>query len=106
MSDNKSLEPFFNDDVSDADGTKRNLRVVVASNPIDGYHPANSAQVQLDGINYYGYLNADGAYYIMKEVVSNSGLTRVYTYTAGSSGYSTAWTNRATESYASFADTF
>jgi hypothetical protein len=43
---------------------------------------------------YYGFEHADGNYYIMKETGG------AYTYTAGSSGYATAWTNRASETYA------
>ena len=104
MSDNYSVEPFLNDLVSDADGTKRNLRFSNVSNPIDGYQVSDTEMVALDGTNYYGYLNPDGKWYIMKEVVTNSGLSRAYTYAAGDSGYN--WSNRAAETYASYDSTF
>jgi hypothetical protein len=49
---------------------------------------------------YYGFEDASGNYYIMKETGG------AYTYTAGTSGYSTAWTNRASESYDTPSATF
>lgn len=44
---------------------------------------------------YAGYVDKDGAWYIM-EFNSASGTAR---YVAGSSGYTTAWTGRAAQSY-------
>ena len=41
--------------------------------------------------NYYGFLKADGSWYILKETVSAGANT--YRYVAGSSGYN--WSNRA-----------
>lgn len=49
---------------------------------------------------YYGYLRRDGYYFIMKATIS-SGVTN-YTFTKGTTAYSTAWTNRASETYAAF----
>lgn len=51
---------------------------------------------------YVGYQRKDGYYYIQRFNTS----TGAVDYTAGTSAYSTAWTNRATESYADFATTF
>ena len=51
---------------------------------------------------YVGYEDKDGGYYIMRFNES----TGVADYTKGTSAYSTAWTNRATETYASFSTTF
>jgi len=51
---------------------------------------------------YVGYEDKAGNYYI-KKIDTTTGAV---TFTKGTSGYSTAWTNRATESYASFATTF
>lgn len=51
---------------------------------------------------YVGYQDKGGNYYIQRFNTS----TGAVDYTAGSSGYSTAWTNRATESYSDFASTF
>lgn len=99
MSDNFSLEPFFNDKASDANGLKRDLRIKNTSNPIDGYHISD----QESGVtSYFGYLNADGNWYIQKGV--QAGAVINYTYAAGSSSYS--WANRGSASYASFDVTF
>jgi len=49
---------------------------------------------------YYGYLRQDGYYFIAKATIS-AGITN-YTYTKGTTAYSTAWTNRASETYAAF----
>lgn len=53
---------------------------------------------------YYGFVKSDGAYYILRE--TTSGGDQLYRYTAGTSDYTTAWTNRATESYDYFYNTF
>lgn len=49
---------------------------------------------------YYGYEDKDGNWYI-KRFDSNA-----FTFVKGSSNYSTAWTNRASQSYASYGSTF
>ena len=97
--DNKSLEPFFNDDVSDADGTQRNLRTANIRQPLEGYRISDQ---EVGSTTYYGYLNKDGAWYIQKGV--QSGAVINYTYKAGSSSYS--WANRTDPTYASFDTTF
>jgi hypothetical protein len=51
---------------------------------------------------YVGYQEKGGAYYIVRYNIG----TPAVAYTKGASGYSTAWTNRATESYSDFASTF
>ena len=51
---------------------------------------------------YYGFLAADGAYYIMRHGIA----AKQIRYTAGASGYATAWTNRATETYDLFSEVF
>ena len=51
---------------------------------------------------YVGFQKKDGNYYIMRVNTSSGAID----YTKGASGYSTAWTNRATESYSDFASTF
>lgn len=43
--------------------------------------------------NYYGFLEVGGGWYILKEE------SKTYRYCKGSSGYATAWTNRAGQSY-------
>ena len=99
MVDQQSLEPFFNKKVSEADGVKRNLRVQNALNAIEGYQISDQ---EIDETSYYGYLNADGAWYIMKAI--RVGTVTNYTYKAGSSGYS--WAGRTSGTYASFDTTF
>ena len=101
MGDNKSLEPFFNDDVSDADGVKRNLRVTNALNALEGYQISDR---EAGATSYFGFLNKDGAWYIQKEVQAGAEVNT--TYASGTSGYATAWTNRATQSYQRFNDEF
>jgi hypothetical protein len=51
---------------------------------------------------YIGYQNKAGNYYI-KRINTSTGAVD---YSYGASGYSTAWTNRATESYNDFATEF
>jgi len=51
---------------------------------------------------YVGFQDKDGNYYIARYNIG----TPAVDYTAGSSGYAAAWTNRASESYDSFANTF
>lgn len=99
MGDNKSLEPLFNDDLSEADGVKRNLRIQSALDPLEGYV---ISEIESGTTSYYGYLNKDGAWYIQKAVIS--GAVTTYTYKAGDSGYS--WTGRTGGTYASFDTTF
>lgn len=50
---------------------------------------------------YYGFENKDGAWYIMRESPAKS-----YRYASGSSNYSTAWTNRASQTYTIFSGAF
>ncbi len=60
--------------------------------PTDGY---TLAQLDDSGATtYYGYLNKDSAWYILKEDSSGN-----YRYVKGSSSFSTNWTNRASLSY-------
>ena len=47
---------------------------------------------------YIGFLDKDGNYIIKKYDMTN----KTVTFSSGSSGYATAWTNRATESYQAY----
>ena len=49
---------------------------------------------------YYGFVGSDGSWFIMKETGGT------YRYAKGTSGYSTAWTGRAGQSYDYFDATF
>lgn len=53
---------------------------------------------------YYGFLKADGAWYILK-VTAAAGVSG-YTYVAGTTGYAAAWTGRAGQTYTSYDVTF
>ena len=99
MPDNISLEPFFNDQVSDVDGVKRVLRVTSIFDALEGYHISDQ---EVGTTSYYGYLNKDGAWYIRRGI--QSGAVINYTYAAGSSGYN--WSGRTGLTYASFNTTF
>lgn len=99
MSDNESLEQFFNDLASEADGTLRRLRVTSAKNAVEGYQIANS-EIISGGTSYYGFLDKDGNWYIQKAV--ESGKITTYTYVKGASDYATNWTGRTGLSYNTF----
>ena len=59
--------------------------------PIDGY---GISEVDDDAYpNYYGFVNKDDAWYILKEASDNS-----FRYTKGTSDFATNWTNRASVS--------
>lgn len=51
---------------------------------------------------YFGFEDKDGNWYIMRKTLA----TNIYLYAAGSSDYATAWTDRATQTYDTFATTF
>jgi hypothetical protein len=48
--------------------------------------------------NYYGFVDASGAWYIMKEDTT----AKTYRYLGGRSDYTTNWTNRASLTYTYF----
>jgi len=54
--------------------------------------------------NYYGFEASDSSWIIMKWTVSAG--ADVFAYDSGTSGYSTAWTNRASGTYQSYGDEF
>jgi len=51
---------------------------------------------------YFGFQKADGYWYIMRKTIA----TNVFEYAAGASAYSTAWTNRASQTYTDYATAF
>lgn len=67
--------------------------------PTDGY---NITEIDDSSTPiYYGYVNKDGAWFIIKE-----GSDGTYRYAKGSSGFSTNWTNRSSLSYGYFDEIF
>ena len=51
---------------------------------------------------YFGFQKSDGGWYIMRKTIA----TNIFEYVAGASAYSTAWTNRATQTYTDYATAF
>lgn len=70
----------------------------VPFDPLAGYRIA-SLDSESDP-KYFGYLGVDGAWYIMKLTSTAA------TYCKGDSGFSTAWTNRASQTYNTFDQIF
>jgi len=79
-----------------------------AVDDIEQYILDTLAHYQLDDYDvsgtpfYLGYQEKGGAYYIKRINTTTSAVD----YSKGASAYSTAWTNRASESYTDFAGTF
>ena len=70
-----------------------------------------SAQETKYGINnkeatatykYFGFQKSNGGWYIMRKTIA----TNIFEYVAGVSAYSTAWTNRASQTYTDYATAF
>ena len=66
-----------------------------------GHYKMDDFDVSSDP-KYVGYQDKAGNYYIARYGIG----TPAVDYTKGASGYSTAWTNRASESYSDYASTF
>ena len=65
---------------------------------LDGY---KVAETDTSGPpNYYGYLNGNGEWYIMKEAASAVGMS--YTYARTGVAFATGWAGRALLTYAAF----
>ena len=67
---------------------------------ISGYQPSDTDTAA--DTKYYGYLAADGSWYIMEEVTSLG----TFRYYRGTTGYAAAWTARATPTYVLFSALF
>lgn len=68
--------------------------------PTDAYSISNTEDTGT--YKYFGFEDKDGNWYILRKTIA----TNIYLYTAGASDYSTGWTNRASQTYASYATTF
>lgn len=78
---------------------------VAGSDILAGYRAADVDDDDNDATaNYYGFVDTDGNWYIMKEEISGSVST--YTFTRGTTNYSANWTGRAGLTYGSFDSTF
>lgn len=80
--------------IKDTTGTKIDPSI---KSPTDGYGVANIDTESLP--YYYGFVNKDSAWYVVKEVGDGS-----FLYAKGNDDYD--WDNRASETYASYDDTF
>ena len=68
---------------------------------LDGFRVSDDARNSGDStIRYFGYLNKEGEWYIMRQ--STSGTTVAYRFARGGSDYTTAWTGREALDYEYF----
>ena len=68
--------------------------------PVEGYQVSD-----MDTAGpYYGYIDAEGRWYIMKE--TTSGTVTSYRFIKGTSDYATNWTGRAGLTYDTFNNVF
>lgn len=51
---------------------------------------------------YFGFEGKSGSWYIMRKTLADN----VFLYVSGESDYTTAWTNRASQTYVSYANAF
>lgn len=80
--------------------TLSNGAIPVITKPTDGYGVNN---ITSDATyKYFGFENKDGGWYIMRKTLADS----TFKYSAGASNYSTAWTNKSSQTYANYGDTF
>jgi len=77
-----------------------NLIVTGDLNPLDKYQPADADMAS--DTKYFGYVDVDGNWYIMREVTT----TGQYRFVKGTSGYDTAWTAKTSQSYDYFNNVF
>ena len=85
-----------------ATSAKQDLLIALA-NPTDKYGISETDRATTP--YYYGFVDKDGGWYIMKEVV-NSATSSTFTYVTGASNFSTAWTARASQTYVTFNTAF
>lgn len=86
--------------IKDSTGTKVDI---AQKQPLDGY---SISDIDTSGsTQYFGFMNKDGAWYILQANADNS-----IRYARGSSGYTTpttgAWATRASQSYGIFSEVF
>ena len=103
LNDEISLEPLFNTQMSEDDGTKKNMRIIDMQNVVSGYMPCDRDDAGT-GTTYDGFQDKGGNWYIMQTTTVGSVLS--YRYFAGTSNYSTNWTNRIGLAYDYFSVIF
>lgn len=72
---------------------------------LNGLHEAyKAADVDASEPSYFGFVRADGYWYIIKQAISGS--VTSYRFAKGESGYAAAWTARASQTYDYYSNTF
>jgi hypothetical protein len=91
-SDSKGVKrvSIFNDGVQVSAATEETLQASLSDYKI----------TDIDDAGYYGYMKADGSWYIM------SGISGAYRYIKGNEDYTTAWSGRVGLDYEYFNLTF
>lgn len=84
-----------NSNIFNPDGSQVSFSVVAG-------FAASDTDISDGTYNYYGFLKADGSWYIMQTTKNQSQLR----YFKGTSGYTTAWTNKSTHAYDYFDQIF
>lgn len=75
---------------------------------LNGFKPSEDAVKSTDtNVRYYGFLNSKGEWYIQEfDTSAGANSLRTYRYARGTSGYTTAWTNRESLTYDYFNEIF
>jgi len=81
---------------------KNSSSSTVYSKPTDSYSLVQFDDTSSASYEYYAYMDKDSNWYIKRLTTA----TNLFEFVAGSSSYSTAWTNRASQTYATYGVTF
>ncbi len=73
--------------------------------PTDGYEISQIDDTSSSDYDYYGFIDKNSNWYIMQETLTGAN-TGSYLYSAGTTGFSSNWTNRAALSYTTFDSAF
>ena len=84
--------------VTNPDGTDISGGSGSSGNALASYYLVQDDDTSSASYEYYGYVKADGSWVIKRVTVSSS----YAEFDSGASGYATAWTNRATGTYADY----
>jgi hypothetical protein len=92
LSDGKSFYDVKN--MGGGSGTMGGM--TTGDDPTRGYMPSDKDEASTT--KYYGFMNKEGYWYIMQDTTTTD------RYIKGTSGYATAWTNRASLTYGYFSE--
>lgn len=81
---------------------KNSTSSTVYSKPTDEYDLVQDDDTSSPSYEYYGYMKSGGGWYIKRITLS----TTLREYVKGTSGYTTAWTNRASQTFNSYGAVF